>query len=90
MPKFKCAFKVTLTVEKTFMIDNYEVDIPDEACRDAYNLPSKTAVMDSISDEICDSINQGDFDPEEEGRLIDTDYNNDSPTFVIEPLKVNE
>lgn len=88
MPKFKCSFKVTLTEEKTFIITDHEVDMPDEDCLDADGLPSKIAVKDNLHDMIYDAIGQGEFNPEKDGKLVETDYSNNGPTFIVVPSKV--
>ena len=85
MPKFNCSFSITASVEKTYVITNYEIDIPDE---DAVNILTDSHLEDYISDEITTQINEGDFDPEEKGELIETDYTNSYPDFVKVPTKV--
>ena len=77
-----------MSVEKTYVITNYEVDIPDEDCKDINGAVSTQVIKDSIADEIYDSTGCGDFKPEEEGELIETDYTNDPPEFIKSPVEV--
>lgn len=88
MPKFKCSFSITTSVEKTYVIVNHEVDVPDEDCRDVNGAMSTQVIKDSIIDEIYDDVNLGEFDPVKEGELIETDYNTAYPDFIKPPIEV--
>ena len=88
MPTFKCSFRIDTTITKTFIVANYEVDLSKKDCLDADGRLSKIAIHDSVSDIICNAIDQGDFTPEEDGKLVETDFSNDSPDFITGPTKV--
>lgn len=88
MPKFKCSFSITLTEEKTYVITNYEVDIPDEDCRDVNGIVSTQTIKDNIADEIYDDVNLGKFDPAKEGELIETYRSTAGPDFIKAPVEV--
>lgn len=85
MPKFKCSFSITMTTEKTYVITNYEIDIPDEDCRDTSGAVSAQVIRDSITDEIYDDPC---FDPEKEGLLIETNSGKDGPEFIRPPVEI--
>ena len=86
MPKFKCSFKITATVDKTYIITNYEVDLSDEECN-PNGKETDQAIKDSITDRILEDINTGDLQLVESGKLVETDYD-DYPEFITKPTEV--
>lgn len=88
MPKFKCSFSITTTLEKTYAIINHEVNLSDQDCQDYNNVRTPQAIKDSISDKIYESIRGGDFKLEQEGKLIETYYSNSAPDFIKPPYKI--
>ena len=89
MPKFKCSFSITETVEKTYVITCYEIDIPRKDCRNTHGTICDQVIKDAISDEILEAIGCGDFDPKENGELVETEYNNNGPEFITGPTKID-
>ena len=82
MPKFKCSFKITTTVKKIFIVTDYEVDLTDEECKDADGIINRQTIKDCISTGLEESINEGDLQLEDEGKLVETDYDNDLPELI--------
>lgn len=90
MPKFKCSFSITTTVKKTYVVTNYEVDLPDDDCNNVDgSASSPQAIKDSISDEIYTAVGDGSLDPEDKGDLIEIDHNNGSPEFIKPPIEID-
>jgi hypothetical protein len=88
MPKFKCSFSITTTIEKTYTILNHEVNLSDQDCQDYNNIMTQQAIKDSISDKIYEIVRGGDFKLEQAGKLIETRYSNSAPEFIKPPYKI--
>ena len=88
MPKFKCSFKITMTVEKTYVITNYEVDLTDEECFNADGIIRDEAIKDAISDKIEEDVNTDSFKPADDGEQVESSYAFGHPEFIVGPTKI--